>query len=238
MGESVPFVSRPRAEGADTRCLRARRSVLERREGRARSRGRPRPCRAAAPGRRACRSGRAGTRAWSPCPRSPGLRVGSVDGATCADRTTVRQAHTRAAAVARHGTDSATIAGTAGAPQRNKNAGPIHGAQDPDLGASVGQTRVRQRESRAWKQGEREPKECGELLHASPELQDSCWSSDALRSVTSRLTTTFGALLSHPRVVERGTRDPRRSSRPRWLGRDPEASGRSAAEGAPWSSWG
>jgi len=38
----------------------------------------------------------------------------SVDRATCADRTTDRQAHTRAAAVARHGTDSATIAGTAG----------------------------------------------------------------------------------------------------------------------------
>ena len=42
--------------------------------------------------------------------------MGSVDGATCADRTIDRQAHTRAAAVARHGTDSATIAGTAGAP--------------------------------------------------------------------------------------------------------------------------
>ena len=65
--------------------------------------GRPTPCRAAAPGWRACRSGRAGTRARSPCPRSPGLRVGSVDGAMCADRTTDRQAHTRAAAVARHG---------------------------------------------------------------------------------------------------------------------------------------
>jgi len=26
----------------------------------------------------------------------------------------------------------------------------------------------------------------------------SCWSSDALNSVTSRLTTTFGALPSHP----------------------------------------
>ena len=29
----------------------------------------------------------------------------------------------------------------------------------------------------------------------------SCWSSDALRSVTSRLTTTFGALPSHTRAI-------------------------------------
>jgi hypothetical protein len=33
----------------------------------------------------------------------------------------------------------------------------------------------------------------------------SRWSSGALRSVTSRRTTTFGALSSHPRAVERGT---------------------------------
>ena len=32
----------------------------------------------------------------------------------------------------------------------------------------------------------------------------SCRSSDAFRSVTSRLTTTFGALRSHSRAVERG----------------------------------
>ena len=57
-------------------------------------------------------------------------------------------------------------------PQRNKRTGTIHGSQDPDFGASVGQTLVRQRESRASKQGEGEPKECRELLHASPELQD------------------------------------------------------------------
>src|SRR5712691_11419325 len=36
--------------------------------GGTRSRGMPRPCRAAAQGRRACRSGRGGTRARSPCP--------------------------------------------------------------------------------------------------------------------------------------------------------------------------
>jgi len=51
---------------------------------------RPRPGRAAGRGRRACQSGRAGVRARSPCPRSPGLQLRSVDGATCTDRTTDR----------------------------------------------------------------------------------------------------------------------------------------------------
>ncbi len=57
-------------------------------------------------------------------------------------------------------------------PHRNKLTGTIHGLQDPDLGATVGQTLVRQRESRASQQGEGEPKQCRELLHTSPELQD------------------------------------------------------------------
>ena len=57
-------------------------------------------------------------------------------------------------------------------PQRHILAGKIHGAQHPDLGASVGQTLVGQLESRASKEDKGEPKECGELLHASPELQD------------------------------------------------------------------
>ena len=43
-------------------------------------------------------------------------------------------------------------------PQRNILTSTIHGSQDPDLGASVGQTLVRQRESRASTQGEGEPK--------------------------------------------------------------------------------
>jgi hypothetical protein len=43
-------------------------------------------------------------------------------------------------------------------PQGNKRPGTIYGSQDPDFGASVGQTLVRQRESRASKQGESEPK--------------------------------------------------------------------------------
>ena len=44
--------------------------------------------------------------------------------------------------------------------------------KDPDLDACVGQTLVRQRESRASQQGEGESKECRELLDASPERQD------------------------------------------------------------------
>jgi hypothetical protein len=64
-------------------------------------------------------------------------------------------------------------------------------------------------------------------------LRTSCWSSSALRSVTSRPTTTLGALSSHPRAVERGPRGSWRWSRPSCVGRDPEAGGRSAAEGEP-----
>jgi hypothetical protein len=57
-------------------------------------------------------------------------------------------------------------------PQRNILSGLIHGSQDPDLGACAGQTLMRQRESGASKESERQPKECGELLHASSELHD------------------------------------------------------------------
>src|SRR5262249_3448574 len=57
-------------------------------------------------------------------------------------------------------------------PQRHKRTGTIYSSQDPGLGASVRQTLVRQRESRGSKEGERQPKECGELLDASSERQD------------------------------------------------------------------
>jgi hypothetical protein len=57
-------------------------------------------------------------------------------------------------------------------PQWNKLSGTIHGAQNPGLGASVGQTLVLQRKSRTSKQSEGKPKYGRELLHASPELQD------------------------------------------------------------------
>jgi hypothetical protein len=36
-------------------------------------------------------------------------------------------------------------------------------------------------------------------------FRTSGWRAGALRPVTSKLTTTFGALPSHPRAVERGT---------------------------------
>jgi hypothetical protein len=43
-------------------------------------------------------------------------------------------------------------------PQRNNRTSTIYGSQDPDLGASAGQTLVRQRESRASEQGESDSK--------------------------------------------------------------------------------
>jgi hypothetical protein len=57
-------------------------------------------------------------------------------------------------------------------PQRHKLTGPIHSSQDSNLRASIGQTLVGQRESRAAKQGESEPKERRQLPHASPERHD------------------------------------------------------------------
>ena len=77
-------------------------------------------------------------------------------------------------------------------PQRHKLTGAIDSSQDPCFVASVGQTLVRQGESRTAKEGEGEPKECRELLHTSPERQDFLLEF-RLRSVTSRLPTTFGA---------------------------------------------
>jgi len=56
--------------------------------------------------------------------------------------------------------------------ERHKRTGALHGSHDPHFGASVGQTLVRQCESRTAKQGEGQPKECRELLHASPELEN------------------------------------------------------------------
>ena len=57
-------------------------------------------------------------------------------------------------------------------PQRNARAGSIDGAQDPHLGASIGQPLARQRESRGLQQRQREPEQRRELLDASPELQN------------------------------------------------------------------
>jgi hypothetical protein len=124
-------------------------------------------------------------------------------------------------------------------PQPNKVTGTIHGSQDPDLGASVGQTRVRQHESRASTQGEGEPKECRELLHASPELQDFLLEFRCLqvRHVQAYHDLRCLAEPTHGPSNE-GRRDSWRWSPPRCPGRDPEAGDRSAAEGGPWLSWG
>ena len=56
--------------------------------------------------------------------------------------------------------------------QGDKRTGTIDRSQDPNFGGSVGQTPVRQRESRGSEQREGEPKECAELLHASAKRQD------------------------------------------------------------------
>ena len=159
-------------------------------------------------------------------------------GDVCGDMMTDRRAHTRAAGGARRETGSATDAGTAGSPRNGTHcAGAIDRAQDPRLGGSVGQTLVGQRESRASQQGEREPEQGRELLDASPELQDFL-----LKFRSSGPSRPGSPRLSAPRRATHGPssaglRDPWRWSRPRCVGRDPEADGRSAAAGGPWSAW-
>jgi len=78
----------------------------------------------------------------------------------------------RAELSAQHRTDSATLAEIAGAPATEHALGPDPRLAGSDLGASVGQTLVCQGESRGSTEGESEPKQCPERLHASPELQD------------------------------------------------------------------
>ncbi len=56
--------------------------------------------------------------------------------------------------------------------QREIRARSIHGAQDPHLGASVRQTRAGEVKPGGSEQRQREPQERGELLDASPQLQD------------------------------------------------------------------
>jgi hypothetical protein len=83
--------------------------------------------------------------------------------------------------------------------------GKIHGAQDPDLGGSVGQMLVGQLESRTSKEDKGEPKEGGELLYASPELQDLLLEGRRAQVRHVQAHHDFGGLSSHPRAVERGT---------------------------------
>jgi hypothetical protein len=119
-----------------------------------------------------------------------------------------------------------------------------HIGHDPRLAgsvfvASVGQTLVRQGESRASKQGEGEPEKCRELLHASPELQNFLagvpMSSRSSRPWLPRPSAPFGA--SHGPSSEE-PQDPWRWSGPPCCGRDPAADGRRAAAGAAKSSCG
>src|SRR5947208_16875069 len=56
--------------------------------------------------------------------------------------------------------------------QREILVGPIRGAQDPRLGASVRQTLSREAKAGGAEQGQREPKQSRELLDAAPQLED------------------------------------------------------------------
>jgi len=50
-------------------------------------------------------------------------------------------------------------------------AGPIHGAQDSQLVASVRQTRYGEAKPGRLQQGQREPEQCHELPHPSPQFE-------------------------------------------------------------------
>jgi hypothetical protein len=56
--------------------------------------------------------------------------------------------------------------------QREELAGPIHGAQDPHLGASVRQALFCEAKPGGSEQGQHEPEQRRELLDASPQLED------------------------------------------------------------------
>src|SRR5262245_34744545 len=90
--------------------------------------------------------------------------------------------------------------------QRHTRTRTIDGSQDPDFGASVGQTRVRQGESRGSKEGEGEAKQCGELLHASPELQDFLLELQCLQ--IRDVETHHGRLSVADPTTRRGAWDP------------------------------
>src|SRR5713101_4369779 len=89
--------------------------------------------------------------------------------------------------------------------QREVLTGPIDGAQDLYLGASVRETLFCEAKPGGSYQGQHEPEQRRELLDASAQLQDLRRSSGSVRSATSRQTTTVGAAPSQPRAVERGT---------------------------------
>jgi len=91
----------------------------------------------------------------------------------CADRTTGRRVHTRCAAVATHGTDSATDGGAAGGPATGSTRRAlIDGPQNPQLVVTIGQSLARQREAGGAQQDQCEPEQGRKFLDASSELED------------------------------------------------------------------
>ena len=92
--------------------------------------------------------------------------------------------------------------------QRHTRTRTIDGSQDPDFGASIGQTRLRQRESRGSKEGEGEgeSKQCGELFYASPELQDFLLELQCLQ--IRDVETHHGRRSVADPTARRGARDP------------------------------
>ena len=148
---------------------------------------------------------------------SPGVRLDG--GATCADTTADRQG-------TRMLPPPPGLEPTRGQPQESqecpqphKRPGVIHASQNPGLVACVGQ---------------------GWCIDVNFKLRSRARArrSSAVSFFTRRRSTSFGAVRSYPRAVEKGRRDSWRYSYPRWLGRDPEAGDRSAAEAGPWSSCG
>ena len=93
----------------------------------------------------------------------------------------IGKAHTRLAAVARHGTDSATSEGTAGAPALAQTLGPDPRAQDSDLDAFVGQMLVRQRASGAFRRASASRRSAVSFFTRLRSSRTSCWSSAAFR---------------------------------------------------------
>jgi hypothetical protein len=82
--------------------------------------------------------------------------------------------------------DSGTIAGTAGRPQRHKRTGTIHGSQDPDLGASVGQRSCVNVNPELRRRARASRRSAVSFFTRRRSSRTSCWSSDSLKSVTSR----------------------------------------------------
>jgi hypothetical protein len=77
--------------------------------------------------------------------------------------------------------------------QREVLVGPIHGSQDPNLGASVRQTLSCEAKPGGAEQGQREPESAASFWTRRRSFKTSCRSSGSVRSATSRQTTTVGA---------------------------------------------